>query len=310
METYIILDIGGTNIRCAVFPSNQSEPTKLKKIKTHANGEPPLQRIIHIIEELWPKDSDVLGISAAAPGSIDIRTGTILLAPNIEGWSNIPLSTTLRSRFNVKTLVNNDARLAAYGEWKRGAGRGFDNILFFTISTGVGGGAIIDGKLLQGHIGIATELGHMTVLADGPICSCGKMGHLEALSSGHAIERYVKEQIAEGKSTVLSGLDGFDTQNVAEAAKNGDDLANKAFNNAGYYLGIGVASYLHIFNPSCIILGGGVMRSGDLLFNPFKKSLEENVLNKRYLEGVKITVAELGDDAGLIGALEYIKDLV
>jgi len=308
MDTYIILDIGGTNIRCAVFPSNQQKPLRIKKIKTHAEGESPLNRIMGIIEELWLKDYRVLGISAAAPGSIDIQSGTVLLAPNIEGWSNIPLCESLGTRFKVKTLVNNDARLAAYGEWKCGAGRGFDNIIFLTISTGVGGGIITDGKLLQGQIGIATELGHMTILADGPVCSCGKKGHLEALSSGPAIEKFVRNQIAEGSATVLSNLPDFHTPDIAQAAKNGDELAKKAFELAGYYLGIGVASYMHIFNPSCIIFGGGVMQSGDLLSIPFRRSLEKHVLNKRYLEGVKIASAELGDDAGLIGALEYIKD--
>jgi len=131
---------------------------------------------------------------------------------------------------------------------------------------------------------------------------------LEALSSGPAIEKFVRNQIAEGSATVLSNLPDFHTPDIAQAAKNGDELAKKAFELAGYYLGIGVASYMHIFNPSCIIFGGGVMQSGDLLSIPFRRSLEKHVLNKRYLEGVKIALAELGDDAGLIGALEYIKD--
>jgi glucokinase len=312
MDTLIAVDIGGTNIRCALYPFKGDSHITIKKIRTHnsqGKTEKPIDRLISCIEEIWPIQGRVLGICAAAPGLVAVNGGVVLLAPNIAGWKNIPLGKTLENHFSVKTLINNDAQLAAYGEWKKGSGIGHSNLIYFTLSTGIGGGIIVNGKPLQGEIGIATELGHITLLADGPMCSCGHLGHLEAFSSGTAIEKYVRDKISGGKG----GAEFFKNElpssaEIAEAARAGNPLAKEAFDRAGYYLGIGVTNYLHIFNPSCIIFGGGVSQSGNLIFDPFYASLEKHVLNKRYLENLTITTAKLGDDAGLIGCVEYLRD--
>jgi glucokinase len=203
----------------------------------------------------------------------------------------------------VPAYLDNDANLAGLAEWKFGAGRGHHDVLYLTVSTGVGGGVILGDRLLQGHHGLAAELGHVTVDASdsAPVCGCGFRGHLEAFSSGTGIERFVADELAAGRKSTLTGKPS--AMKIAEAALAGDELARKAYARAGEYLGIGVANYLHIFDPSIVIFGGGVSMSGNLLFEPFEASLHKHVFHPRYLEGLEIKQAELGDDAGLLGAL-------
>lgn len=306
MDAIITLDIGGTNTRCAVFHTEQDDPVLIDRTATTTENETAIERIAQIIEKNWPKDRQVLGIAAAAPGSIDVVRNKVILAPNVPGWKDYPLGDLLAQRFGVKVLVNNDARMAAVGEWKRGAGRGHNDIVYFTVSTGLGGGVITGGQILHGALGIATELGHIVLQDDGPACGCGKFGHFEAFSSGTGIHNYVSQKIKEGSPTALKSPSPS-TKEIAEAAMGGDALSLEAFNRAGYYLGIGVANYLHIFNPSCVIFGGGVSQSGDLIFKPFRESLEKHVLSPTYLANLKIALAELGDNAGLIGTYEYMK---
>jgi len=306
MDAIITLDIGGTNTRCALFHAEKDDPVSIDRIETTTESASAIDNISQLIERNWPKDRSVAGIAAAAPGSIDVVQNKVILAPNIPNWRDFPLGEILQKRFGVKVLVNNDARMAAVGEWKRGAGRGHNDILYFTVSTGLGGGVITGGRILQGAVGIATEVGHIVLQDDGPACGCGRFGHFEAFSSGTGIHNYVCGKIKAGAPTSLKSSSPS-TKEIAEAAKAGDALALEAFNRAGYYLGIGVANYLHIFNPSCVIFGGGVSQSGDLIFKPFRASLEQHVLSPNYLANLKIAVAELGDNAGLIGTFEYMK---
>ena len=307
-SSYITLDIGGTNTRCALYPEIGISPLNQKKIVTYVEGQSSIDRLAAVIEEIWPKDDSVKGICAAAPGSIDINEGIVILAPNIPEWKNLELRKILSGRFNVPVFVNNDARMAAIGEWKHGAGIGHDNLMYFTISTGLGNGTIVHGRLLEGAVGIATESGHVTLDDNGPICGCGKVGHLEAYSSGTGIENFVKAELIKGIKSIFTSSSQPSALQIAEAARNGDSLSKTAFERAGYYLGIGIANYLHIFNPSCVIFGGGVSLSGDLLMIPFQRSLEDHVLNSLYLKNLEVKLAALGDDVGLIGALEYLKD--
>lgn len=308
VSSYIALDIGGTNIRCALYPEDSIIPINQKKISTCVEGQTTIDRLVKVIEEIWPDDNSVRGICAAAPGSIDINEGIVILAPNIQGWKNVELKKILSAKFNVPAFVNNDARMAAIGEWKHGAGIGHDNLMYFTISTGLGNGTIVHGRLLEGTLGIATESGHITLDDAGPLCGCGKLGHLEAYSSGTGIENFVRTELEKGIKSIFPSSSQPSALQIAEAARNGDFLSNAAFERAGYYLGIGIANYLHIFNPSCVIFGGGVSQSGDLLMIPFRKSLESHVLNSLYLDNLEIKIASLGDNVGLIGALEYLKD--
>jgi glucokinase len=310
MDAYITLDIGGTNIRCALFLAGQNEPIDQKKIDTVADGQTPIMRVISVINEIWPLDHEIKGICAAVPGSVNVKTGTVLLAPNIAGWENVEVAGILKDEFNVPVFVNNDARLAAIGEWKKGAGQGHENLLYFTISTGLGGGAIVHNRVLEGDLGIATESGHVTIDDNGPMCGCGKIGHLEAFSAGTGIENFVKEQLAADVDSTLKSHENIRASEIASAARDGDALAIAAYERAGYFLGIGIANYLHIFNPSCVIFGGGVSQSSDLWMAEFKKSLEAHVLNPMYLDHLEIKIAGLGDDVGLVGAFEYLKEML
>jgi len=302
MGNIVAVDIGGTHLRTALFSPNKVEPLAIQRSSTHVQGEVVFERLCSAIALVWGKDP-VVAISVASAGPLDPEAGMILSAPNIPGWENFPLANQLSSHFKVPVFLGNDANLAALGEWRYGAGQGHDNILYLTISTGIGGGIINKGQLLLGHRGLAAELGHVTVLPDGPICSCGQKGHLEAISSGPSIARYVSEKIAEGTSSILSNKTTISARDIANAARNGDNLSQEAFARAGEYLGFALADFLHIFNPSIVILGGGVSQSGELLIKPARAALEDRVMNSNYTKDLCITQANLGDDAGLIGAL-------
>ena len=225
-----------------------------------------------------------------------------MVTPNIKEWRDFPITAKLTDHFGIPAYLDNDANLAGLAEWKFGAGRGHHNVLYLTVSTGVGGGVIINDQLLQGHHGLAAELGHTTIQADGPLCGCGQPGHLESFSSGTGIERFVAEQLKAGRESLLQPDKKNSAHAISEAAKQGDALSIEAYQNAGKYLGIGVANFLHAFDPSIVIFGGGVSQSGPLLFDSFHVSLRERVIHSRYLEGLVITRAELGDDSGLLGA--------
>ncbi len=303
MSPIVAVDIGGTHIRAALYEPNSITPSKHERIRSNALEPGVFDRLVQTMEAVWPKQEKVSSIGLASPGPLDPYKGIILTTPNIPEWRDFPLSQKLFEHFHVPVHIDNDANLAGLGEWKYGAGKGHNNVLYITISTGVGGGVIINGRLLQGYHGLAAELGHMTVDVNGPLCGCGHPGHLESFSSGPSIARYVNEQLEKGKTSSLHADPGLSARQVADAALAGDELARAAFARAGEYLGIGIANYLHIFDPSVVIFGGGVSQVGDLLFEPFQVSLRKSVIHPRYLENLEITKAALGDDAGLLGAL-------
>jgi glucokinase len=309
MGAYIAVDVGGTQIRVAVFPQEGIEPLTQKRILTQDKNENPENRLIELIAELWPAQEKVLGIGVAAPGPLNPKAGVIIKAPNIPSWTNLQLTDLIQKRFSVPVALGNDANLAALGEWKFGAGRGHDNLIYLTISTGIGGGVICDGHLLLGQYGFAAELGHVAIMPDGPICSCGRPGHLEALASGTGIANYVAEQLAKGTPSSLSNKVLPTAKDISLAAQKGDPLAIAALERAGSFLGMALANYLHIFNPSIIILGGGVTQSGDLLFKPLRAALAERVMGPEYLWNMTITSAALGDMVGLLGALGLAREL-
>ena len=303
MGTVIAVDVGGTHLRAAAYPPEGESPLKQQRIETHSAGDSVFERMAALVRSIWPAEGRVTAIGVSSPGPLDPHRGVILDTPNIPEWHDFPLGPILSKEFGVPVHLDNDANLAALGEWKYGAGQGHNDVLYLTISTGVGGGVIAGGRLLQGFHGLAAELGHVTLDPDGPPCSCGFPGHLEAFSAGPAIARYAAEQLALGTDSTLPRGVTLSARMVAEAAQQGDALACKAFARAGEYLGIAVANYLHTFDPSIVIFGGGVAQVGDLLFKPFEESLRRRVFHPRYLENLIITRAALGDDAGLMGAL-------
>ncbi|MFN7036298.1 MAG: ROK family protein [Bellilinea sp.] len=303
MDNYIVADIGGTHIRVALFSRGKIDPLKVRKIRTRDKDQTPLERLISLIKEVWAEKDDVRAICVAVPGFIDAENGIIIDANNIPGWVNYPIRQLLAEHFSIPILIGNDANLAALGEWRYGAGQGHHHVLYLTISTGIGGGMIINDQLLIGSRGLAAEFGHITVIPEGPSCSCGQRGHLEAVASGTAIARWVQEKMALGFRSSLEGKPGISAKDVAEAARQGDELALRAMNRAGTYIGYAIADFLHLFNPSIVILGGGVSTSGPLLIDPLRTAVMERIMDRAYIKDLTITAAHLGDNAGLVGAL-------
>lgn len=306
MSYIVAVDIGGTQIRAAAYQPDSITPFAQKKTRTRASEPGVFDRLVETIEAVWqPGNVDAIGI--ASPGPLDPHTGTILNTPNIKEWVNFPVGPRLCEKFGVPVHLDNDANMAGLAEWKYGAGRGHNDLVYLTVSTGVGGGVISSGHLLQGFRGMGAELGHVIVDPNGPFCGCGHQGHVESFSSGPAIARYVAEQIKGGKDSSLKSTPKPTAVQVGEAAMQGDALAISAFERAGYYLGIAVANLLAIFDPSIVIFGGGASQAGDLLFIPFQESLKKHVFHPHYLDDLTIAKAALGDDAGLLGALALAK---
>ncbi len=302
MGVIIAVDIGGTQIRVASFSHDNIKPLNYRRTLTTTGNGPVFDRMAAMILSVW-QDGQVDAISVATAAPLDPKTGYILDASNIPGWRNFPLGEKLIERFQVPVFVGNDANLAAIGEWHYGVGQGHHDLLYLTISTGIGGGVIINDQVLLGSHGLAAELGHITVDPQGPICSCGRSGHLEAIASGPAIVLYVREKLADRQPSILQAKTNLTARDVAEAASQGDELARAAFTRAGEYLGQALADFLHIFNPSIVIFGGGVSQCGSILLEPVEDSLKRHVMNLSYLESLELAIAKLGDEAGLLGAL-------
>ena len=307
-RNYIVADVGGTHIRTACFPTQSQTPTVVKRILTKG-PDTPHERLINLITSVAPKDEEIAAIAVAAPGPLDPFEGIIFEAPNIPGWNNLPLKKLIQDQFKVPVAIGNDANLAALGEWRFGAGVGHRHLVYITVSTGIGGGVIIDNQLLLGAHGLAAELGHVTVIPDGPLCGCGKRGHLEAVTSGPAIARWVEQELSQGIPSSLSLNKPITAKDVSLAASKGDELARAALARGGTYLGIAIANYLHIFNPTVVIIGGGVSQSGESYFGPVRASLREQVLSSKYLDNLILTTSALGDDVGLMGALALAQTL-
>jgi glucokinase len=303
MDTYIAVDIGGTQLRAGVYPAGEAKPLASRRIPTQGKDQQPVDRVLDLIASVWPAQHVVKGIGLAAPGPTNSRLGVIYRAPNIPGWENLPLAKIVRDRFGVPTLLGNDANLAALGEWTFGSARGYSHVLYITVSTGIGGGIIDDGRMVDGVNGLAGEIGHITVQAEGPLCGCGHRGHLESFASGTAIARYVAEQITLGVPSSLAEIPHPSARDVSLAAENGDPLAKTALARAGTYLGHGIADFLHILNPSIIVLGGGVSRSGPFLIEAMRMAIAERIIAPEYMHNLAIVQGALGDDGGLMGAL-------
>jgi glucokinase len=304
MSYWIAVDIGGTKLRAACYQEGRIHPSAIRKIPAQHSRVPALQQVTDLINSLWPVHGLVAGIGVAAPGPVDPFSGTVLWAPSIPEWVDYPLEQILSEAFQVPAHVGNDANLAALGEWKYGAGQGHHDLLYLTISTGIGAGVIANGQLLLGKQGLAGELGHITVMSNGPLCSCGRAGHLEAVASGPSIARWTETELRQGADSNLPTGITLTCRQIAKAAMAGDPLSKAAFQRAGKYLGQAISIYVNIFNPSMVILGGGVSQSGDLLLAPIRAVLAAQVYSHHFLDSLQLTTAALGDDAGLLGALE------
>ncbi len=308
VRNYIVADVGGTHIRAACFPTQSPKPTTIKRILTQGQGSPH-ERLIKLIGSLIPDDEEISAIAVAAPGPCEPIEGIIYEAPNIPGWTNLPLKKLIQEHFNIPVAIGNDANLAALGEWRYGAGIGHHHLVYITVSTGIGAGVIINDQLLLGYHGLAAELGHTTVIPDGPLCGCGKKGHLEAVTSGPAIARWAEQELKRGVPSSLPMDKLITAKDVSLAATQGDKLSQDALARAGTYLGIAIADLLHVFNPSIVIIGGGVSRCGEAILSPIRAAMIDHVISPKYLDGLTVTACSLGDEVGLIGGLVLAQTL-
>lgn len=253
----------------------------------------------------------LVGVGIGSPGPIERATGTVLFAPNL-AWDHVPIVSLLEKALRVPVYLDNDANLAGLGEARQGAARGYDNVVYVTVSTGIGGGIIADGKVYHGSHDAAGEVGHMAIVPDGPSCGCGGRGCWEALASGTAMARRAREGLRAGAESSLnvggpSGIDGITAADVAEAAAAGDAFARRIIDETAVYLGIGVGNIINLLDPDIVVIGGGVSRIGEPLFVPLRAEAE-----RRTVPGIRgkarIVPAGLSQDSGVLGAAALALD--
>jgi glucokinase len=308
-DLVIAVDLGGTQLRVAVLDSSyhilarHAEPTEVEE-----GVDAVLDRLIGCVRNVgdqadWQRIS---GVGVSAPGPLDPWRGVIHWAPNLPGWREVPLTDRLCEAVGRPVWMGNDGNVAALAEQRFGAGKGQLDLVYITVSTGIGGGIVSHGQIVLGHDGLGGEVGHMTVQADGPRCNCGNIGCLEAVASGTAIARQAQELLALGARTHIADLVDGDPERITakvvhEAARQGDVVAVDLFRKAGMYLGIGIVNLMYLFNPGTIVIGGGVAKAGDLLFVPMQATIHERI-HEIYWKGCPVVPADLGDDVCLMGA--------
>ncbi len=274
----LAIDVGGTKIITAII-ANSGQVMAKEYYLTLADEGPQsvIERIFSAIDRLLSLrnigSSQLASISIAAAGAINSDKGLITSSPNLPGWDAVPLRDIIKEKYRVITFLINDASAAALGEHRLGAGRGVSNLIYLTVSTGIGGGIIINGKLYSGQSGGAGEIGHMTIDVNGPRCNCGNTGCFEVLASGTAVAKEAIRRIRQGERSslieiVAGKLENITAEKVEVAARGGDSLALDIISRVAIYLGVGMVNLVNIFNPEMIIVGGGMAKMGDLLLNP------------------------------------------
>jgi glucokinase len=310
-ELFLGIDLGGTKIDAGLVDregrilARHHRDTKAKE-----GQDAVFRRLVGAASRLLASEGisrqQVAAIGVAAPGPINARTGVVTLPPNLPGWHDVPLAELIHEELGLPTRLENDANAAALAEHRFGAGQGSEHMVYVTVSTGIGGGFILGGKLYAGATGGAAEIGHMTVLASGPLCGCGNRGCLEALAAGSAIAREARERVQRGVPTLIAELSGGDPQNisaklVAQAAEQGDWEAEDILNQAMAYLGLGMANLVNLLNPELLVIGGGLTKMGERLFEPVRRAIDLRAFATT-ARAVELRHAQLGDDVGILGA--------
>lgn len=304
------IDVGGTKVLGGVVSETGEILTTARRDTPREGGRALTQAIADVANELaheFPVDS--IGVSAA--GFISSDRKTILATPNIAGWNGVNLDRELNEILGKTIVLENDANAAAWGEFKFGAGRGRNDLMLLTLGTGVGGGLILDGALFRGAFGIGAELGHIRIVPEGHLCGCGIRGCLEQYSSGSALLRHAREAISASpdipRNLLARGdgtLEGLKGEHITDAAREGDPVAMAAFNTMASYLGAGIASLCAVIDPSCIVLGGGVIDAGEIFLGPTREAALRLIPFSGKHPYPEIVAAELGNHAGLVGVAD------
>jgi glucokinase len=291
MDVAIGIDLGGTELRAAVV-SADGEVLAHARTETAALDGPAavIAQMADLVEQIAP-GHDLCGVGIGSPGPLDAASGTVVHAPTLVGWKDVPLASLAAARFGMPVRIDNDANVAALAEWRFGAGRGLRHMVYVTVSTGIGGGVILDGKLMHGRLSLASEIGHMAITEAPILCNCGGFGCWEALASGTALGQ---------RATAAGGLGRVTARDVARLAEAGDATAIRLLAEEARYLGLGFANLLHLYAPEMIVVGGGVSDS-----LPAMRADIEAVIRRQAMPAyrdVPIVAAALGHRAGVIGA--------
>lgn len=311
----LALDFGGTKLAAGIVDWQSGRVVREARCRTgeSSGAEGQIADMLGLVDGLLADMSagEVLsGVGVSFGGPVDTASGTVLQSHHVPGWENLPLASRLSRRLGLPVLIENDANAVALGELYYGAGKGVEDLVYITISTGIGGGVILGGRLYRGAHGLAGEVGHMVVRPDGPLCTCGNHGCLEALASGLSIARRAREALASGQSSQLLALAGGDAQaitaeTVFRAARSGDGLAQQVVAEAAADLGLGIAMLCSIVDPARVILGGGVAKAGEQLLAPVRASFRRHAL-PMLAERVEIARAAAIDEGGLLGAAALV----
>ncbi|MGH2402219.1 MAG: ROK family protein [Candidatus Limnocylindria bacterium] len=308
------IDIGGTKLAIGLAMPDGRLLADVRRPSNPQDGpDAMIDRIIDLARDVvtdagWSVDRlDAVGVGCGGP--LDPWRGVIRNALNLPGWIDIPLVTRLESAFGRPTFVDNDANAAALGEQRFGAGRGVRNLVYLTISTGVGGGLVLDDRLYHGENGNGGELGHISVHVGGRPCHCGSSGCIETYCSGTNIAARAREALADDPSGPLAAHErsAITAEDVAAAARDGDPLARSVWDETMELLGGGIVSIIHAFNPRLVVLGGGVTRAGELLFEPVRRIVAERTM-PWLAEVVEVVPAQLNELTGVLGAVAIALD--
>ena len=304
------IDLGGTDIKSGLVTPHGTI-VKSETIPTEANKgvDHVISRIVGLIEShrqcVVSESLHLDGVGVGSPGTLSHERGIVIAPPNLPNWRNVPMADHIEARIGLRPVLENDANAAALAEFRCGAGRGCDSMVMLTLGTGIGSGIIVDSQLFRGSNDNAGELGHMIVELDGRPCNCGQRGCLEAYASASGTAARARERIDAGEASSLASIVAqgreIDATMVADAARAGDALAQRVWRETCRYLAIGCINIVRAFDPERIILSGGMSRAGDHLLRPVIAGFDamaSDMLGDR----PEIRIAELGNDAGLVGA--------
>ena len=310
-KLYIGLDVGRT-IRGALVREDGSIIEQQRIVSEVSDPRVFIDQLIEIINRLRSSGDSAAAVGIGWAGLVDQSAQRIEANPNLLDVSSFDLHSELKRATGLPIVIDNDANVAAYGEWRSGAARGFEDVFFVTMGTGIGSGLILGGKLQRGSRGFAGEFGHFKIDLDGLECACGSTGCLETLASGPNIVRRVREQLFSDPSFSISSLardmEGILTgERVVRAAMEKDELALSVLKETGRILGAAIASVVNLLNVEVVVLGGGVMAAGDLILEPIREGTHRGAVRPCF-ECCRVVVAELGQDAGIIGAALLARD--